>query len=79
MTYTEKVNEYYASVNEGVWQGAFPGVDVGAEFKKAKMWLLSNPKRRKKNFDRFMFNWLSNSKPISLAEMTPEEALRRTK
>ena len=38
---------------------AYPLVDCLAEYKKMKVWLDSNPKKRKKDYPRFINNWLS--------------------
>jgi hypothetical protein len=38
--------------------------DIGTlkrEIKKAKLWLVSNPGREKKNYRKFITNWMSNS------------------
>ena len=45
----------------GVWQGQFPGVDVGAELLKIQAWLDANPTRRKthRGMSRFVVGWLS--------------------
>lgn len=50
----QKVSEY----NE-----AFPALDVLAEARKARQWLIDNPSRRKtgKGMPRFLFSWLERS------------------
>jgi hypothetical protein len=37
---------------------AFPNVDIVAELRLMDEWLRANPRRRKKNYDRFITNWL---------------------
>lgn len=43
------------------WLGAYPGVDIVAEIRKAHAWEVSNPKKRKKDRPRFLSNWLSRA------------------
>lgn len=40
---------------------AYPHVDLHQEFVQMKLWLEANPKRRKKNYKKFITNWLSRS------------------
>jgi len=42
-----------------IWKDAYPACDVRAELRKMKAWLLANPDKRKKNYKRFIINWLS--------------------
>jgi hypothetical protein len=44
-----------------VWQEAYPACDIWYELKKMKAWLLANPKKRKKQYTRFINNWLSRA------------------
>lgn len=41
------------------WQDTYPYCDVELELKKMADWLLSNPNKKKKNYRRFITNWLS--------------------
>lgn len=43
------------------WIKAYPNCDIMVELYKMKEWLLSNPEKRKKNYRRFITNWLSRS------------------
>jgi len=43
------------------WIEAFPAVNVPLQLNKAAAWLDANPKQRKSNYARFMFNWLTRS------------------
>ncbi|MEW6557736.1 MAG: hypothetical protein AB1349_10330 [Elusimicrobiota bacterium] len=36
--------------------------DIIPELKKADFWLISNPTRRKKNYARFLCNWMSRTR-----------------
>ena len=40
------------------WQKAYPACDIEAELRKMGDWLVSNPKKRKVNYRRFITNWL---------------------
>ena len=40
------------------WQEAYPACDVEIELNCMRQWLLSNPSKRKKNYRRFVTNWL---------------------
>ncbi|KAA0257509.1 hypothetical protein FHQ18_09205 [Deferribacter autotrophicus] len=41
------------------WNEAFPACNVKVELKRMRLWLLANPHKRKKNYERFILNWLS--------------------
>lgn len=43
------------------WREAYPACDIELELKQMKEWLLSNPDKKKKNYRRFITNWLSRS------------------
>ncbi len=61
------------------WKETFPFVNVEIELKKMEAWLTANPKRRKKNYERFIVNWLKrtkggkNERYISLSKRTIEK------
>jgi uncharacterized protein YdaU (DUF1376 family) len=38
---------------------AYPNIDIKRELKKMEAWLTSNPDRAKKNYKRFINNWIS--------------------
>jgi len=42
-----------------LWKEAYPACDIELGLKQMKVWLLNNPKKRKKNYRRFISNWLS--------------------
>jgi len=44
-----------------IWEKAYPAVDITQELSKMADWLLSNPDRKKKNYRRFITNWLSRA------------------
>ena len=41
-----------------IWEEAYPAVDIKQELLKIKAWLVSNPEKKKKNYKRFINNWL---------------------
>lgn len=41
------------------WKETYPACDIKTELKKAKGWLVGNPNKKKKNYMRFINNWLS--------------------
>lgn len=43
------------------WEKAYPRVNIPAEILKAEQWLKANPKKRKKDYPRFLVNWFSNT------------------
>lgn len=56
------------------WEQAYPGVNIRQQVLQAQSWLLANPEKKKKNFKKFLVNWLanasrsniiSNSRPVS--------------
>jgi predicted phage replisome organizer len=43
------------------WADAYPALEVETELAKAAAWLQANPEKRKKNYQRFLVNWLGRS------------------
>ena len=43
------------------WLDAYPACDIDQELRKMREWLLANPKQKKKNYERFINNWLSRT------------------
>jgi len=43
------------------WVAAYPACDVDLELLKMGQWLLANPQKRKKNYRRFITNWLNRT------------------
>lgn len=43
------------------WRDAYPACDIEIELNRMKAWLLANPKKRKKDYKRFINNWLSRT------------------
>lgn len=62
--YADRVHSYFMSIDDtliSTWKEAYPNVDIQAQSAKAKAWLISNPSKAKKDFSKFMNNWLSRS------------------
>tara|TARA_R100001510_G_C7653796_1_gene212230 strand:+ start:1779 stop:2120 length:342 start_codon:yes stop_codon:yes gene_type:complete len=49
------------------WSKAYPTVDIDRELASAHQWLLSNPKRRKKDYVRFTESWFRRAAKSKLA------------
>lgn len=43
------------------WLAAYPACDIEVELYKMREWLLANPEKKKKNYRRFITNWLSRT------------------
>jgi len=43
------------------WREAYPACDINIELAQMREWLLANPEKKKKNYRRFITNWLSRS------------------
>ena len=43
------------------WSKAYPDVDIQQELLAAAQWLDTNPKKRKKNYARFLTNWFKRA------------------
>lgn len=43
------------------WAKVYPSVDIEGELLRAAEWVLANPQRNKKNWARFLTNWLCRS------------------
>lgn len=43
------------------WLAAYPACDIDLELYKMREWLLANPDKRKKNYRRFIVNWLTRT------------------
>jgi len=49
------------------WEGLFPRVSIRSELSVANEWLLANPRRRKKNYSRFIESWLRRAAKSKIA------------
>lgn len=63
ITYDFLANEWVGISDEKVadWAAAFPAVNVERQLIRAAEWLQANPKQKKSNYARFLFNWLSRA------------------
>ena len=48
------------------WQSSFPDLDVAGEIRKARQWLIDNPRKRKtaRGMVQFLSNWLQRSQNV---------------
>jgi uncharacterized protein YdaU (DUF1376 family) len=54
----------FSGINDGMlkrWSEAYPAVDIRTTILRAAEWVVANPTQRKKNYNRFLTNWLSRS------------------
>lgn len=64
-----------------IWEEAYPAVDILAEMRKIKAWLVSNPKNRKTSggMKRFINSWLSRAQDnhrISINNQQQRQSLK---
>jgi hypothetical protein len=68
------------SLHEERWNFAYPGLEVQREVLRMAEWLEAHPKRKVRNFRRFMVNWLNASQArleaVSLKSELQREAWR---
>lgn len=62
---TEKFENLDGNVER--WRLAYAGVDILSELQKAGCWIMANPGRAKKNWERFIVNWLCKAHEKALA------------
>lgn len=44
-----------------LWANAYPALDIERELFKASAWLKANPAKKKKNYERFLVNWMAKN------------------
>ena len=72
--YKEKVENFFKSIDSeliSLWEDSYTNVDVDAELKICKAWLLTNTDKPKTHLKRFINNWLSNQTKTS--KMQPKK------
>jgi phage replication O-like protein O len=55
------------------WKEAYLYCNVDIEIKKMEAWLAANPERLKKNYEKFIVNWLSRTRPELVSGAKGEE------
>ncbi len=43
------------------WSEAYPAVDIIGDIKRAAEWLISNPQKRKSNYNKYLTNWFNRT------------------
>ena len=64
LPYTQRVERFFEAIDPtimDVWKEAYPNINVKTELIKIKAWLISNPNKAKKDFKKFVNNWLSRA------------------
>ena len=51
------------------WTLAYPALNIEGELRRAAQWLAANPERRKKNYRRFIINWLARGQQTASAKV----------
>ena len=62
--YEDRVNKFYDNIPVNLtemWKKAYPNVDIKGECEKARVWLLSNTNKAKKDFKGFTNRWLGKA------------------
>ena len=62
--YEDRVNRFYDNIPVNLtemWKKAYPNVDIKGECEKARVWLLSNTNKAKKDFKGFTNRWLGKA------------------
>ena len=62
--YEDRVNKFYDNIPDNLiqmWKKAYPNVDIKAETERARVWLLSNTNKAKKDFKGFTNRWLGKA------------------
>ena len=80
--YKDRVENFFSSLKttEADWykmlKEAYPAIDVDFALNRAKLWLMSN---YKKDFKKFLMNWMSKENPTIQIEKKREAEPRRVK
>ena len=53
--------ENILAIYKSKWIDAYPLINIEQELKRAAVWLLANPKKKKKNYHAFLNNWFSRA------------------
>lgn len=61
------------------WKRAHPAINLNTELAKAAAWIMANPKNIKKNYAKFITNWLSRSQDRAPRAQTRESAVDRVR
>ena len=62
--YEDRVNKFYDNIPVNLiemWKKAYPNVDIKGECERARVWLLSNTGKAKKDFKNFTNRWLGKA------------------
>ena len=84
--YPDRVNNFYDNIPKeliDMWAKAYPNVDIKGECEKARVWLLSNTNKAKKDFKGFTNRWLGKacqsggSIPIQMEHTIEKQIIKR--
>jgi Helix-turn-helix domain len=60
----DSANKNFTNISEQqmiTWEQAFPKLDIDGELTRIELWYANNPKKRKRNLQRFIANWLARA------------------
>ena len=57
----EKKWEEITAGDINAWAETYPACNIEIELRRMREWLLANPDKKKKNYRRFIVNWLARS------------------
>ena len=86
--YPDRVNKFYDELPKDLiemWQKAYPNVDIKVETERARVWLLSNTNKAKKDFKNFTNRWLGKACqnggqiPVVMSERKLERQIAKQK
>ena len=86
--YPDRVNKFYDELPKDLiemWQKAYPNVDIKVETERARVWLLSNTNKAKKDFKNFTNRWLGKACqnggqiPVVMSEHRLEKQIAKQK
>ena len=80
LPYTQRVERFFEAIDPtimGVWKEAYPNINIKTELVKIKAWLISNPNKAKKDFKKFVNNWLSRAmqNPTNVTTATTDKRI----
>ncbi len=79
ITFNEEKEKFEGITEKDIvrWKETYLACDIDHELKKMIDWLINNPKQRKKNYGRFISNWLSRAQDRGGSRI-PSEKTRRS-
>lgn len=67
--------EAITPLKQATWEVAYAPLDVRMELSKMLEWIAANPRKRKRNWERFAVNWLNRAHERETARQKEAEKL----